>query len=247
MQVVTPEEIHGREKQEFNTEDGLSRVTQYFNDRGPDNEDASAFLVEYRPLPRQAIRPHFHKVAQFQVVIGGDGQIGKVPVPPISFQYADPSTPYGPIKPADEQRGIDFLTLRPVSRAGLWWMPGNNHELEGELRRNRANTVPADAPLPASGAERQEMIERDDDGLAGYLVRLAPGAEEVVEVPGNSWGQYHLITRGSVVDQDGRELERMTLLYTGRGESVSFTAGEDGGEVLVMQFPRGIEPATEEA
>jgi hypothetical protein len=246
VQVVTPQEIFGREQQEFNTPDGLSRVTQYFNERGPDNESASAFLVEYRPLPGQAIRPHFHKVAQFQVVIGGNGRIGKVPVPPISFQYADPSTPYGPISPADEQRGIDFLTLRPVSRNGLWWMPGNNHELEGRLRRNRANTVPPDAPLPAEGVQRTQMIESDEDGLDGYLVRLAPGAETVVEVPAGSWGQYHLVTRGTVSAGGRRDLERMSLLYTEKDESVTFTAGVDGGEVLVMQFPSGIEPAKED-
>lgn len=245
MQVVTPDEIQGREKEQFHTEDGLSEVTHYFGERGPDNEDASAFLVEYRPLPGQAIRPHFHKVAQFQVVIGGDGRIGKVPVPPISFQYADPSTPYGPIKPADEERGIDFLTLRPVARNGLWWMPGNNHQLEGKLRRNRATTVDPAAPLPTAGVERRQMIESDDDGLDGYLVRLAPGATETVSVPENSWGQYQLVTRGTIAEPEGRELRRLSLLYAGRGESVAFTAGPEGGEVLVMQFPSGIEPAEE--
>jgi hypothetical protein len=241
MQVVTPDEIQGRDKEEFNTEDGLSQVTHYFGDRGPDNEEPSAFLVEFRPLPGQAIRPHFHKVAQFQVVIGGDGAIGKVPVPPISFQYADPSTPYGPITPLDEDRGIDFLTLRPVARAGLWWMPGNNHELEGRLRRNRAGTISPDEPLPDAGVQRQEMIDGDDDGLAGYLVRLAPGAEEAISVPDGSAGQYHLVTRGTLL-HDGRQLERMSLMFVDTGESVTLTAGPEGGEVLVMQFPSGVEP-----
>jgi hypothetical protein len=245
MHAVTPEEVQGREKEDFNTEDGLSRVTHYFGGRGPDNEEPSAFLVQYRPVPGGAIRPHFHKVAQFQVVIAGDGRIGKVPVPPISFQYADPSTPYGPITPIDEQEGIDFLTLRPVARNGLWWMPGNNHELEGRLRRNRASTVPPDAPLPASGAEREDMIERDDDGLAGYLVRLAPGAEEAMEVPEPSAGQYHLVTRGTII-YEGRELERMALLFLNSGERVAIKGGPQGGEVLVMQFPSGVEPRREE-
>jgi hypothetical protein len=245
MQVVTPDEIQRREKENFTTEDGLSQVTHYFGGRGPDNQHPSAFLVEYRPVPGGAIRPHFHKVAQFQVVIGGDGRIGKVPVPPISFQYADPSTPYGPITPADEERGIDFLTLRPVARTGLWWMPGNHHELEGVLRRNRANTVSPDEPLPARGTARQAMIKPEDDGLAGYVVRLAPGAQELIEVPARSAGQYHLVTRGLLV-HDGRTLARMSLLFADTGEHVTLTAGPDGGEVLVMQFPSGIEPEREE-
>ena len=245
MHVVTPDEIQGRAKENVTTEDGLSQVTHYFGERGPDNQEPSAFLVEYRPVPGGAIRPHFHKVAQFQVVIGGDGRIGKVPVPPISFQYADPSTPYGPITPVDEERGIDFLTLRPVARTGLWWMPGNNHELEGVLRRNRANTVSPDKPLPSSGSERQALIEPDDDGLAGYVVRLAPGAQEVIDVPAGSAGQYHLVTRGTLVCE-GRTLERMSLLFADTGERVTLTAGPDGGEVLVMQFPSGIEPQREQ-
>jgi hypothetical protein len=244
MEVVTPAEIQGRAKRDVETEDGLNRVTNYFGGAEPNNEEPSAFLVEFRPVPGGAIRPHFHKVAQFQVVIGGGGAIGKVPVPPISFQYADPSTPYGPIRPSDEQRGIDFLTLRPVARQGLWWMPGNQHELSGTLRRNRAATLDPDASLPIAGSQREDLIDGDEDGLAGYVLRVAAGAEEVVAVPEGSAGQYHLVTRGTVV-YEGRELERMALVFVATGERATVKGGTEGAELLVMQFPGRIEPEGE--
>jgi hypothetical protein len=241
MLVVTPDEVRDRSKQDYDTEDGLSRVTNYFGGEARTTDSPSAFLVEYRPLPGCAIRPHFHKIAQFQVVIGGDGRIGKVPVPPISFQYADPSTPYGPIRPLDEERGIDFLTLRPVARPGIWWMPGSRGEMSGRAGRNRAAALDPAIPLPDSGAQAEELIEGDDDGLAGYVVRLAAGASETVTVPEHSAGQYHLVSRGAIV-HDGRSLERLTLVFVDSGETVTLTAGDDGAEVLVMQFPGKIEP-----
>lgn len=243
MQVITQEEVQDRERQAYETEDGVSYVTHYF---GPpdrrETDEASAFLVQYRPHPGHAIRPHFHKIAQFQVVVEGDGRIGKVPVPPISFQYADPSTPYGPIKPVDDEEGIDFLTLRPAARKGIWFMPGNRHEMSGRAGRNLAATVDQEARLPADGAAAEDLIEAGDDGLAGYALRLAPGAVETVAAPPASGGQYHLVTRGPLRVED-REVDRLALLFVDVGEQVTFAAGPDGGEVVVMQFPRQIEPA----
>ncbi len=241
MQVVTPDEVREREQHAYETEDGVSRVTHYF---GPEDrrevDEASAYLVQYRPAPGKAIRPHFHKIAQFQVIVAGDGRIGKVPVPPVSFQYADPSTPYGPIRPTVEAEGIDFLTLRPAARKGIWFMPGNRDQMDGHAGRNRAATVDDTVPLPATGSEARDLIERDDDGLAGYVVRLAAEAVETIEAPANSGGQYHLVTRGEVI-VEGRALERLAILFVDGGDSVSYEAGASGGEVLVMQFPNRIE------
>jgi len=42
MHVVTPDEIQGRAKENVTTEDGLSQVTHYFGERGPDNQRWSA-------------------------------------------------------------------------------------------------------------------------------------------------------------------------------------------------------------
>ena len=239
MQVVTPPELEGREQQDYRNEDGLSRVTSYLGGPERDDDEPSAFLVQYRPRPGGAIRAHFHKIAQFQVVAGG-GTIGKTPVPPISFQYADPSTPYGPIRPTAEATGIDFLTLRPVARPGIWWMPGAKREMGGRAGRNVAATVSADAPLP-SGSRVVDLIERDDDGLAGFLVQFAADAETTVAVPPGAAGQYHFVTRGPVA-LHGRGADRGTLAFLYPGEGVALAADPAGSEALVLQFPGRIEP-----
>ena len=41
------------------------------------------------------------------MIVGGDGRMGKKEVEPITFQYADAFTPYGPIVGRDH--GIDDL------------------------------------------------------------------------------------------------------------------------------------------
>ena len=112
---------------------------------------------------------------------------------------------------------------------------------ERRAGRNRAATLSEDASLPGAGSEREDLIQGDDDGLAGYVVRLAPGAQEILEVPSSSAGQYHLVTRGTILHGD-RELERMALLFIHPSEQVTLAAGPVGAEVLVMQFPGKIEP-----
>ena len=61
---------------------------------------------------------------QYQVVVGGFCTMGKQQTPPVSFQYADAYTPYGPIK--GEEQGFAFFTLRQVASGGFFPMPGGS-------------------------------------------------------------------------------------------------------------------------
>jgi hypothetical protein len=242
MHAVAQDEVRTRGTEDFNTEDGLSRVTRYFGDAREEADDPNAFLVEYRPVPGGAIRPHFHKVAQFQVVIGGEGHLGKNPVAPIAFHYADPSTPYGPIKPSDETRGIDFLTLRPVARKGIWFMPGASGEMAPRASREHRNvvaTVP-DGSLPETGCTTQTLIEEHPDRLAAFLLRLAGGESAPSPSPAGTGGQYLLVTRGALSAPN--ELGPFSLLFARNDEEPMLTAGPEGAEVLVLQFPTKIVP-----
>ncbi|MDX6506831.1 MAG: hypothetical protein QOG06_1475 [Gaiellaceae bacterium] len=238
MQVVTPETVDHAVTEELTLEDGSqSRVTHYFGSRGVESETVpDAFLVEYRPAPGCDIRPHFHRVPQFQVVVGGDGRLGKRPVPPVSFHFADAYTPYGPIVPADEERGIDFFTLRPKSRPGLWWMPGSKSEMKGRAGRNIAVPVPEQPPLE-SGSQCETLIERHEDGLAAFRLRLAPGEETTGPATDGSDGQFYLVVGGSL---RGEEVEapRNSLLYVEPDDpAATVTAGDEGADVLVLQYP----------
>src|SRR5215470_17255062 len=90
--------------------DGVGRQRNYLGAAGTIANGPQAFLVE-RPYANARIEPHFHDVDQFQVVVAGDGRMGKKPVAPVTFQYADAYTPYGPI--VANGHGISFFTLRP--------------------------------------------------------------------------------------------------------------------------------------
>jgi hypothetical protein len=244
MQVVAREDIEKREKIDYRDEAGQHLITPFLGGE-EGSAKPSAFLVQFRPNPGCVIRPHFHKVAQFQIVVGGDGKLGKHDVPPFSYHYTDASTPYGPITPATDEQGIDYLTLRPVVRGGLYWMPGNKSEMDGRAGRNIAGHVP-DAPLPTEGASQETLLEPHDDGLAVYLVRLAPYEQAPAPAPEGSGGQYQLTIRGSLV-HDGRDLGPLALSFVAPDEESTLTAGDEGAEILVMQFPTKILPPSDPA
>ena len=76
--------------------DGVGRRSDYFGSPGRVTAEPQGFLVE-RPYANARIDPHFHDIDQFQVIVAGDGHIGKKEVRAVTFQYADAFTPYGPI------------------------------------------------------------------------------------------------------------------------------------------------------
>lgn len=79
-----------------------------------------AFLTErdlHRPIP-----PHWHRVDQFQVVVGGNGTLGRHSVAPYCMHFARAYTPYGPIAD-DGKEGVAFFTLRRRFDPGANYMP----------------------------------------------------------------------------------------------------------------------------
>jgi hypothetical protein len=105
MQTVATSEAEYKKVQR---EGGVGARRSYIGTPGSMAEGAQAFLVE-RPYPNPVVAPHFHDIDQFQVIVAGDGRMGKKEVKPITFQYADAFTPYGPIVGRDD--GISFFTL----------------------------------------------------------------------------------------------------------------------------------------
>src|SRR5688572_4110454 len=61
-------------------------------EKGPPPQGYLAMMA-----PQSRREPHFHRVNQFQVVVAGEGLIGKHPLHPGAVHYADAFTPYGPI------------------------------------------------------------------------------------------------------------------------------------------------------
>lgn len=216
---------------------GVGRRHNYIGVPGEIEDKPQAFLV-VRPYAGARIEPHFHDVDQFQIVVDGDGRIGKTEVRPITFQYADAFTPYGPIVARDD--GISFFTLRNCASGGHWSMPGNKHNMPCRAGRNIGGVFEL-GRAPSNGAEtvREELMQPQEDGVQAIGIRMGANAR-AGGIPAEN-GQYYLVCTGSLI-QNGKELPVSSLIRVEAGEpTLALTAGNDGAEVLAVQFARPTE------
>ena len=65
----------------------------------------------------------------------GSAKWGKKPAPPVTFQYADAYTPYGPI--VGEKDGFTFFTLRPIASGGFFPDARNAHQRHAGKSREK--------------------------------------------------------------------------------------------------------------
>ncbi len=217
---------------------GVGTVRNYMGEPGSLEAGPQAFLVE-RPYPNPRVAPHFHDIDQFQVIVDGDGRMGKKEVQPITFQYADAFTPYGPIVGRDD--GISFFTLRAVASGGYFPMPGSRQHMPGRAGRNIAAAFDIERePLPAHEVMREPLMELEADGVYAEGLRLGAHANTTGVTP-DAGCQYYLVCTGSLI-QDGKALPTKSLIHVAPGEDTpQLQAGPEGADVLMMQFPRPTE------
>lgn len=204
-----------------------------------DNALPQGFLVEQPP--GSVTPPHFHEVNQFQVFVGGDGRLGKKAAGPMTVQYAGGHTPYGPIEAGEA--GVLYFTLRAAWDPGAKYMPQSRDRLmRGRQRQTMARPVtpcdPGELRTLASPA-LLPLIDREEDGMAAWLLRLAPGMTARIPDPADGGGQYHVVAGGTLI-RDGEEMPRLSCLFATTDEpAYEACAGADGLELLVLQFPAG--------
>ena len=182
--------------------------SRYFTD-GP-----QAFRIDFAE-PGGVIKPHFHRVNQFQVIVDGDGTLGKKPVQAIAFHYTDGFTPYGPIVAGGA--GISFFTIRAKpDRSGAHYMPESRQELERKAGRNEVRQLEPVAYV-AGEAARQTLIERHPDGLAAFTVSAGPMTSFAGVETSPDGGQYSMVVEGQVRHSE-QELPRMSCLWVQPGD-----------------------------
>jgi hypothetical protein len=203
-----------------------------------DNDLPQGFLVEQPP---GSVTPaHFHEVNQFQVFVGGTGKMGKQEAQPVTVHYAGGHTPYGPITAGDE--GVQYFTLRAAWDPGAKYMPKSRNLLKPVPRRHRL-ADPVQISDAAALATRSEpaldiLMEREEDALAAYVLRLGSNARMPVPAPSDGSGQYHVVVNGGLV-RDGTVMPKLSCLFVYPDESpCEAEAGPDGLEMLVLQFPK---------
>lgn len=222
---------------EYERPGGIGRRHDFFGNKGTIDQNPQGFLVE-RAYPNPVITPHFHDVDQFQVVVEGEGTIGKRPVGPIAFHYADAYTPYGPIKGGET--GISFFTLRNCASGGHWAMPGNKQHMPGRAGRNVAQFFDTDiSGLQDGEVKVEDLIERHEDGLQVVSYHLGPNAETDAIIS-DAGGQYHVVGSGYLLDTENgdKELPPKSVIRVNRNEGAAhYKAGPEGASVLCLQYP----------
>jgi len=202
-----------------------------------ERREPQAFLVEQEA--GAVVHPHFHFVDQFQVVVAGGGSLGRHAVAPISVHFAAACTGYGPIQPGAQ--GLSYFTFRAsADDTGAQYLPAAGHRMRPLPKRNVIVE-----PITLNGAQSlaarvdcvTERVLEKGDGLAVYVLRLAPGKVMVAPDAAHGDGVSMLVAAGQIL-RDGISYSAWSCLYVSREErSISLKAGSSGAEVLVMRYP----------
>src|SRR5262245_49285883 len=189
-------------------------------------------------LAHTTIPTHFHAVNQFQVVVEGQGTLGKSAVHPWTAHYTNGFTGYGPLCAATA--GMAFFTLRNRHDAGgARYFPAGQSFMQPAPRRHHL-VGPLVLSCTAALHCRQHatcdlVLAQEDDGLAAWLLRLGPNMHLRAPDPAHSGGQY-LLVAGGALWHDGARLPRLSCLYV-PADTGSFVlhSGAEGLEILLLQ------------
>ncbi len=202
-------------------------------------------LVE-QPVPGSKILPHFHGVDQFQVIIGGDGKLGQHAVGPVSLHYTNRYTGYGPIVAGPQS--MSYYVLRPefaVSGSHYLHVPEERAKMpRGGKRYFMADHLPLRTVAVLRALARpdiQRVMGVDtgdaDGGLFADMLSLGPRMRHTGVDPKTGGGQVFLVLQGAL-EHHGISLAAPSSVALTRDEAaLTFSAGPDGLQVLMLQYP----------
>ena len=213
-------------------------VSPVFPASGETPETPMASFVEQ--LAHTIIPSHFHAVNQFQVLVEGQGTLGKRAVHPWTVHYTNGFTGYGPL--CAGAAGMAFFTLRNRCDAGgARYFPAGQSFMQPAPKRHHLV-----GPLVLSSAaalqSRQHatcdsVLAQEDDGLAAWFLRMGPNMRTHAPDPAHGGGQYLLVASGTLL-HDGTRLPRLSCLYVSADTGpFVLQSGADGLETLILQFP----------
>lgn len=195
-------------------------------------------LIEQQP--KAVLQSHFHVVDQFQIMVAGDGLLGKHKILPYTVHFAAKHTGYGPII-AGEQ-GLHYMVFRLGKDAGAGYLPEQRDEMK-DLPRRHVMGPPVGC---LSDAERQSLagtvehqaIAAQADGLLATAYQ-APAQQTITgPSPSTGRGQFIYIAAGSA-QFEGSPVEAGTTIFIAPHEqALALTTGIKGAEILLMQFPK---------
>lgn len=220
---------------------GAMPLRGHYKEGNEINDDGrpQGFLVTQPP---GSVTPaHFHEPNQFQVFVAGSGRLGAKAAPPLTVQYANGHTPYGPIVAGPE--GLSYFTLRQRWDPGAKYVPASLAKLKKGNQRTRmvSNIAVADdgERQARNAAEVEVIFAPEADGLAASIARIGPGQSVTgLLQPSSGGGQYLVVVGGSML-HDGSELPTLSTIFVSPDDKVpQLQAGPSGLDLLILQFPR---------
>lgn len=190
-----------------------------------------AYLVEQSP--GVVLPPHFHMTDQFQVVVAGNGTLGRShELTFATVHYARAKTAYGPLVAGAE--GLSYLTLRPRVEYGGHYLSDPTAVIDRRAPKFQITGHANSASTEVCAA----VIEPQSDGLAAWQAKLAPGDSLQVPEKQSHAGRFCVVLAGNAVVA-GEVLPPWSCIWISNGEpSGHIKAGPQGAELLALQFPQ---------
>ena len=182
---------------------------------------------------------HYHRQFQFQIVTAGSGTIGRTPVHPLTVQYSSPETGYGPIAAGPE--GLSYYVLRPARDAGAMFLPRARDEMTPGMPKHHAVSRPVpprerQALRQLAGPVVESCLAPTPEGMAVWRVGLPPDSPLVAtDLPGEG-PRFYYVAAGAMVLPD-KVLETGSVCFVHGEDDFRLQAGQDGVELLALQFP----------
>jgi hypothetical protein len=189
-------------------------------------------LVE--PLSERFLSPaHYHIRDQYQIFVNSTGTFGSRTLKaPVTLQYADSYTPYGPFTATEGT--LHFVTLRDLPDPGPRYIddPLARAEMKGKGGGQFMLEIQGDVPA----TNQPESLSQRGDGVSVYRMKLDPGRSLEGPSPAGSIAQYYIVIGGSLV-YAGKEHPWLTHLRVNGDEPAPIIeSGMDGLDVLVLGF-----------
>jgi hypothetical protein len=237
------EAFNNRRERPIRSAPGVSGGHIFRSDLIPETGDAESDAPNCKLIEQQphgVLQSHFHIVDQFQIMVAGEGLLGKHQVAPYTVHFAAKHTGYGPIT-AGEQ-GLHYMVFRLGKDAGAGYLPEQRGDMKDLPRRHVMGSPVSclnDVKRTAlTSTVEHQAIAMQNDGLFATIYQ-APAQQSIVgPAPTSGRGQFIYIASGTA-QLDNQTHEAGTAIFIASNDPAAcLTTGKSGAEILVMQFPR---------
>jgi hypothetical protein len=237
------EAFNNRRERQIRSAPGVAGGHIFRSDLIPETGDAESDTPNCKLIEQQphgVLQSHFHIVDQFQIMVAGDGLLGKHQVAPYTVHFAAKHTGYGPIT-AGEQ-GLHYMVFRLGKDAGAGYLPEQRGDMK-DLPRRHVMGAPVGCLNETQRAALESTVEHkaiaiQADGLCATIYQAPAQQPIVAPEPISGRGQFIYIAAGSAVKDDQTHEAGTAIFIASTEPQATLTTGPLGAEILVMQFPK---------